>query len=120
MKAKALIDQLGGNIAAETDSIPIMSPFGELNMAKKSDKRRFTTHSVEMGFRLTARNFTIVPESFPTQFAGSLGGRLSVDSTFHFRFLYKNQSTKVALIAIKIVYVVLNNRLTLNWLSSYS
>ena len=67
------------NITAETDPSCLIL---ENKHGKKSDKKLYTTHSAEMGFGLRARNFTIVPESFPTRYAGSLGGRLALVSTF--------------------------------------
>ena len=50
-----------------------------------------------MRFRLTARNFIEVPESFPTRFAGSFGGRLSLDSIFNFDFHIRNRSHSIQL-----------------------
>ena len=64
--------------------------FGELNMVKKSNKTLFTTHSAEMGFGLTARNFTIVPESLiiivPNPIHRQFKRSSIIRFYFHFRF----------------------------------
>ena len=70
-----------GQKLSSTLQIPIMSPFGDINMEKNLIRHSHHTFSL-LSLGLTATNITKVPESLSTRFAGSLVGRLPLISSF--------------------------------------